>query len=52
MLKTLVLTALTAAVLTAGAPTAQAQPGCTASALSSALGQVASATGGWLSSHP
>jgi hemophore-related protein len=32
--------------------TAQAQPGCTASNLSSTLGGVASQTGGWLVSHP
>ena len=31
---------------------AHAEPGCTASGLSSALGSVASQTGGWLSSHP
>ena len=31
---------------------AHAAPGCTASGLSSALGQVASATGAWLSAHP
>ena len=33
--------------------TANAQPaGCTASALSNALGTVASQTGGWISNHP
>jgi hemophore-related protein len=31
---------------------AAAQPGCTASGLSSALATVASGTAGWLSSHP
>ena len=31
---------------------AHAAPGCTASGLSSALGQVASSTGAWLSAHP
>jgi heme-binding protein len=31
---------------------AAAGPGCTASGLSSALGQVASSTGAWLSAHP
>ena len=31
---------------------AHAAPGCTASGLSSALGQVASSTGVWLSAHP
>ena len=34
------------------APTASAQPGCTASTLSSTLGGVASATGAWLDAHP
>jgi heme-binding protein len=33
-------------------PTAAAQPQCTASGLSNALGTVASATGAYLSSHP
>lgn len=33
-------------------PTAVAQPQCTASGLSNALGTVASATGAYLSSHP
>jgi heme-binding protein len=31
---------------------AHAAPGCTASGLSSALGQVATSTGAWLSAHP
>jgi hypothetical protein len=31
---------------------AHVAPGCTASGLSSALGQVASSTGAWLSAHP
>jgi len=31
---------------------AHAEPGCTASGLSSALGTVATQTGGWLSAHP
>jgi heme-binding protein len=31
---------------------AHAEPGCTASGLSNALGTVASQTGGWLSAHP
>jgi len=31
---------------------ARAAPDCTASGLSSALGQVASSTGAWLSAHP
>ena len=31
---------------------AHAEPGCTASGLSSALGTVATQTGGWLSTHP
>ena len=44
------IAALTASL--ALAPNASAQPGCTASGLSSALGEVASATGGWLSGHP
>ena len=43
-------------ILTAGLgymATAHAEPaGCTSSALSSALGTVASQTGGWLSGHP
>jgi heme-binding protein len=42
-------------LLAAGAatmPAAAAQPGCTASGLSSALGQVASQTGAWLAGHP
>ena len=36
----------------AGAPVANAQPGCTAAGLSSALGTVASGTAAWLSAHP
>jgi heme-binding protein len=43
-------TVVTMALLSA--PAAGAQPGCTASGLSSALGQVATATGGWLAAHP
>lgn len=34
------------------APTASAQPQCTAAGLSNALGTVATQTGGYLSSHP
>jgi hemophore-related protein len=43
-------TVVTLALL--GAPAAGAEPGCTASGLSTALGQVATATGGWLAAHP
>jgi heme-binding protein len=44
-----------AAILAAGLgymAEAHAEPGCTASGLSSALGTVATQTGGWLSAHP
>ena len=37
---------------TTALPTASAQPECTASGLSTTLGSVASATGGYLSTHP
>jgi heme-binding protein len=37
---------------TIAVPTAAAQPQCTAAGLSNAIGTVASATGGYLSSHP
>lgn len=40
------------AATTIGAPTASAQPQCTAAALSSALGTVSAQTGQYLSSHP
>jgi hemophore-related protein len=40
------------AVATTAVPTASAQPQCTAAGLSNALGTVASATGGYLASHP
>jgi heme-binding protein len=40
------------AAATIAAPTATAQPHCTAAGLSNALGTVSSATGGYLSSHP
>jgi hemophore-related protein len=40
------------AAATIAIPTAAAQPQCTAAGLSNALGTVASATGGYLSSHP
>jgi heme-binding protein len=40
------------AAATIAVPTAAAQPQCTASGLSTALGTVASATGGYLASHP
>ena len=49
---------LTAGVLggllaaTMALPTASADPACTAAGLSNALGSVASATGGYLASHP
>ena len=40
------------AAVTIALPTAAAQPQCTAAGLSNALGTVASATGGYLASHP
>jgi heme-binding protein len=40
------------AAATVALPTAQAQPQCNASGLSNAIGTVASATGGYLASHP
>ncbi len=40
------------AAATIALPTASAQPQCTASGLSNALGSVASATGGYLAGHP
>jgi heme-binding protein len=50
-MKTMLIVGVTAAAIIT-APTANSQPGCTASGLSSALGTVASQTGGWLASHP
>ena len=47
-----VAAATIAATVGLGYGQAHAAPGCTASGLSSALGQVASATGAWLSAHP
>ena len=52
MIKTLTAIAIAGAAIASSMPIATAQPGCTASALSSALGQVASSTGAWLSAHP
>src|SRR6478736_4952835 len=52
MVKTLTAIALAGAAIASSMPIATAQPGCTASGLSSALGQVASSTGAWLSAHP
>ena len=47
MVKTLTAIAIAVAVIASSMPTATAQPGCTASGLSSALGpKVASSTGG------
>jgi heme-binding protein len=52
MVKTLTAIAIAGAAIASSMPIASAQPGCTASGLSSALGQVASSTGAWLSAHP
>src|SRR6201991_5120104 len=52
MIKTLTAIAIAGAAIAASMPIASAQPGCTSSGLSSALGQVASSTGAWLSDHP
>ena len=51
MFRSLIVTAVIVVSATA-TPPAAAQPGCTASGLSSTLGQVSSATGAWLSTHP
>src|SRR3954447_4284156 len=51
MIKTLTAIAIVSAIAST-TPIAQAAPGCTASGLSAALGQVASSTGAWLSAHP
>ena len=52
MIKTLTAIAIAGAAIASSMPIATAQPSCTASGLSSALGQVASSTGAWLSAHP
>src|ERR1700733_8818429 len=52
MIKTLTAIAILGAAIGSGMPVATAEPGGTASGLSTALGQVASATGVWLSAHP
>jgi len=52
MIKTLTAIAIAGAAIASSMPIATAQPGCTASGLSSAMGQVASSTGAWLSAHP
>ena len=52
MIKTLTAIAIAGAAIASSMPIASAQPECTASGLSAALGQVASSTGAWLSAHP
>ena len=52
MIKTLTAIAIAGAAIASSMPIATAQPGCTASGLSSALGLVASSTGTWLGAHP
>ena len=51
MMKTLAATVCLTGALIA-APTASAQPGCTASGLASALATVSTGTAGFLSTHP
>ncbi|MGY4650127.1 hemophore-related protein [Mycobacterium sp. URHB0021] len=53
MIKTLTAIAIAgAAIASSSMPMPNAEPGCTAFGLSSALGQVASSTGAWLSAQP
>ena len=47
-----ILSVATMLTALACAPSAQASPGCDAAGLMNATGQVASATAGWLASHP
>ena len=52
MIKILTAIAIAGTAIASSMPIATAQPSCTASGLSTALGQVASSTGAWLSAHP
>ena len=54
MIRTITITAVAAATLglVATVPASAVAEGCTAGALSNALGSTASATGAWLDAHP